>query len=495
MSGVKSVRYYFDDDGQQGGPVTLQELDALWGEGKIGDMTYVIRSDILHSQPNTAPIPYMMIPRLDVEFSPTVEAFYGARSGEPITVLSGPNNSGKTLLLKQIWSLVGGAGYMLACARFFHVDTLNSRKSDPTEFRRFFENFSRQNDTSQQNAEMNEFQLDRIITSLTNAQRNRLFELAESLIGNKFSLRRTEPDNDLSPFYVDMDGENLRYGSTGTRLLLTLLGVLLNDRFSVILLDEPELGLYPRIQTALARFIYDRDQRQKYCPHLKQVYIATHSHLFLDRGSFANNFIVSKLGRNISATPVQSVSEFHHLQFSMLGNDLESIFLPSAIVLAEGPSDVTFLEKLVRLSMPERKISVVELEGEGNLRDRLRFLDNTFGSLASSPYRTRVFVLLDKKNSQRRERIARLGIPADNLSVLSQNGIEHYYPERLLAAKFHCSERQIKNIDFERDPIEFNGITSTKRDLSKFVCERFLGSDIVPDELSGFIRRIEVVCK
>ena len=58
----------------------------------------------------------------------------------------------------------------------------------------------------------------------------------------------TDPDNRVSPFTVSMDGENLRYGSSGTRLLLTLLGILLDERFSTILLDEPEIGLSPRTE-------------------------------------------------------------------------------------------------------------------------------------------------------------------------------------------------------------------------------------------------------
>lgn len=47
-----------------------------------------------------------------------------------------------------------------------------------------------------------------------------------------------------------MDGENLRYGSSGTRLLLTLLGILLDERFTTVLIDEPELGLSVRILIA-----------------------------------------------------------------------------------------------------------------------------------------------------------------------------------------------------------------------------------------------------
>jgi predicted ATP-dependent endonuclease of OLD family len=156
-----------------------------------------------------------------------------------------------------------------------------------------------------------------------------------------------------------MDGENLRYGSSGTRLLLTLLGILLDERFTTVLIDEPELGLSPHIQTALARFMYKPDLQQQYCPHLHQVYVATHSHLFLDRAAFSNNFAVTKTGSVVSIKPVQSVADLHQLQFKLLGNELESIFLPSAIVIVEGASDVTFMTKVVQLHIPERKVAIV----------------------------------------------------------------------------------------------------------------------------------------
>ncbi len=47
--------------------------------------------------------------------------------------------------------------------------------------------------------------------------------------------------------YVDMDGQNLSVGSTGTRLLMTILGLCMDPAFESILIDEPELGLGPKI--------------------------------------------------------------------------------------------------------------------------------------------------------------------------------------------------------------------------------------------------------
>jgi predicted ATP-dependent endonuclease of OLD family len=90
--------------------------------------------------------------------------------------------------------------------------------------------------------------------------------------------------------YIEMNGQNVSIGSTGTRLLLTILGTCLDTRFGTLLIDEPELGLGPKIQNALSRFFQDAEEREKYFPHIDEIYIATHSGLFLSRSDIRDNF-------------------------------------------------------------------------------------------------------------------------------------------------------------------------------------------------------------
>ena len=373
-----------ESSGQWLGPMTLDELDAARKAETIEDYSRVTNSQMLRQQGAMGQgISYYMISRLDVEFTPSVEEFREARDGKQTTVLSGPNNSGKTLLLKQLFFQYGQGSYLVACNRFSHVDILNTRKVDEYEHRRYYDNFSQQYYMSQQNSEDNELKLEQILTSLKNGQREKLFALCKELLGNTFSLQRTERENDFSPFYVDMDGENLRYGSSGTRLLLTLLGILLDERFTVVLIDEPEIGLSPRIQAVLSRFLYDEERRLTFCPHIRQLFVATHSHLFLDRHVMGNN-------HEVTVRPIMAVAEYHQLQFNMLGNEMEAIFMPAAIVIVEGDSDHTFLAKVLQLHIPNRKVAVVRASGEGEVRNKLYFFKEAFGDLAASPYRNRV---------------------------------------------------------------------------------------------------------
>ena len=291
-----------------------------------------------------------------------------------------------------------------------------------------------------------------------------------------------------------MDGENLRYGSSGTRLLLTLLGILFDERFSVLLIDEPEIGLSPRIQAIISRFLYDPKLRQEFCPHLRQVYISTHSHLFLDRNVLSNNYIVTKVRNAVSIKAVESVADYHQLQFNLLGNELEAISFPSAIVLVEGASDTTFLNKVVQLHLPNRKVSVVGVNGEGEMLDKLNFFKQAFGDISNSPYRDRLFVMLDKKYSVRIPRIERQGVHRENIVLLSKNGIEYFYPIDIVTSIFRCNSDEIGNIKFENDPIKYQEIWKTKKQLSHCVADALTKRHKLHTEIEDLIKLISKTC-
>ena len=142
------------------------------------------------------------------------------------------------------------------------------------------------------------------------------------------------------------------------------------------------------------------------------------------------------MGTTVSVNQLNSIADLHRLQFSMLGNQLESIYLPSAITLVEGQSDVAFLAKVVQLRIPDRKVAIVPAKGDGEVQNKLNVLREAFGDLSASPYRDRLFVVLDQKHSLKKSRGERQGVQGDNMVVWSENGIEYLYPEELIAIAF-----------------------------------------------------------
>ncbi len=488
---------YIDDQKQTWSPLySLDELDELYKARKIDDSTQVANWHLtqLHGLRLNI-VAYSAIARLNVSFEPTIEAFFESRKDKFTTILSGPNNSGKTTLLKQVYSLVGPKGYLIACNRFSHVDILNTRERGAAETIGWYTGFINDFQISRLNSENNVINLENVITGLPDSQRTKLFALCKSLLGNDLSLQRINPNNIFSPLYVDMDGQNLRYGSTGTRLLLTMLGVLLDERLSTILIDEPEMGLNPGIQATLARFLFNREDRRRFCPHVQCLVIATHSHLFLDKDILENNFIVTKSNAAIRTHPVQSNGDYYRLQFEMLGNQLESIFFPSAVLITEGDSDVTFLRKVMQLHITDRKIAVVRGGGDGGIQNRLEFLRQTFGDLRKCPYWDRIFVVFDKTTSLRQSQIEKMGVVKDNITMWSKNGIEYMYPPELVALAFSCDPMGLARINVESDPIEYQGNRFTKKELAKFVDEHINVGHKLPEELGRLVDRIRAVCK
>jgi len=490
---MKADLYIGKEDGQTfAGPYTLNQLDEMI---KV-DESVEEKVFRLVRHPGIGfgyePVRYAHIPRFSVEFQPDIEAFMVSRTQAPSTILSGPNNSGKSLLLKHLAQL-GHKSCLLTCNRFSLIDVINSRATDPDERKRWFETVTQQQESGHYHEDTNSRQLDQLISILNDEKQDKLFAIAGQLLGAKVSLQKTEKNNRMSPWYVDIDGQSLKYASSGTRLLFTLLGNLLDEYYSTVLIDEPEIGLSPRIQGVLARALYDPKTRAEYFPHLKQVFVVTHSHLFLDREVLSNNYIVEKSGDIVTSCPVRSPAELHELQFGMLGNDLEHLYMPAAVVVVEGPCDTTFMARIFSLNVPNRRVSIVVARGDGGAEGKVRTLSEGFGDLQTSPYRPRLFVVFDAKHDAKKSSLTRLGILDNNIQVWTKNGIEWYYPKRHVAAAFKCSESDLASADLGTERITVNSITLSKTDLAGFVVPRVTLDDNLDPELTTFLNKVKLV--
>ena len=339
--------------------------------------------------------------------------------------------------------------------------------------------------TSQQNSEDNSFNLEQVIVELSDTQRDKLFEVSGQMLGNRFEMRRMVEDNRLSPFYIDMDGENLRFGSSGTRLLLTVVGICMSPRYDTILIDEPELGLSPKIQAQLAHFLYHPDARAKYFPNLKALYVSTHSHVLLDRTHWKNNHTVTKEDAQITITQVTSASDMQELQFRMLGNDLSTWFMPSCIVIVEGPTDSDYISRVLRVFMPDHRIAVIGGTGEGEVARQVHLLNQALGELSKSPYGQRTCVLLDKQHEPRNIlKLVKLGIAKENIIIWDNNGIEYYYPEDIMCDIFQCGHAQLSDLRFENQRVTVGTIEYDKKDLCKQVIDRLTINSKLNDEVN-----------
>lgn len=428
----------------------------------------------------------------EIVFDPTIPRFNALRAGRPLTTIAGANNTGKSLVLKFLKQQLGKSAYLIGPNRFYHVYHFSSGLRDPNQLDQFENQFNQTFAQDQHNHEQNFFDLNQIIIGLSNKQRSELFKLCGELLGCKLVMRRVAEDNELSPSYIDMDGQNLAVGSTGTRLLMTMLGICMDDRFSTILIDEPELGLSPKVQQALVSFLTDPIERSKYFPHLASVFVATHSHLFLNRTDIESNFVVSKQSEKVTISQIGSISEFHRLQFNLLGNSLEAIFLPSAILITEGKTDAEYIDRLMGTRFPHNKISVSSSGGDP--KRRIQGLKDAFGDLSRSPLRSRIFVVLDSVHQPGLvSDLTEMGVMAENIVVWNKNGIEYVYPNSIMCSVFNCSSERLAELNITGDIVSLNGIQRKKNELKAEVIGKLVIGTELPEELEKkLISRIQI---
>lgn len=221
-------------------------------------------------------------------------------------------------------------------------------------------------------------------------------------------------------------------------------------------------------------------------PHLSAVYVATHSHLFLDKAEPPNNYIVSRNNAVVEISNISTVSELHRLQFNLLGNSLETISLPAAIVVTEGPSDFDFLKRVIEQKFPNKRITVVS--GLGDVKKKVNSIKEMLGGdLQKSPYRDRLFVVVDSIHPQGlAEQLKTMGVQENNLVVWSRNGIEYLYPSEIMAQVFNTSIANItEEVNINNDEVTIRDITLRKVELAQTVVSKLNENTSLPEELTS----------
>ena len=380
-------------------------------------------------------------------------------------VLVGKNNCGKSFLLKMLAQQWGDNASYLGPARYqnFNVlspyspnrDRLNNKRQQQRQ------HWSQQHQTNQDNSPVN---LQQSIAELSDEKRGVLATVVKDLLGADLEWLQTDPKNSMSQRYVSYGGHNISFTSSGFRLIMTLLTSLLDTDFNTFLIDEPELGISPEAQGILADFLFDRVKRAGYFPHIKTIVLATHSTIFLDRVRIMNNYSVTKEGDVISLEQVQSLAQLNKIHFFLLGNRFETLFLPSAIVLVEGKTDDALVQRVVSTRFPDAQVSVIAANSDTRIKEVLNIARGLFSDLQRSPYKDRIFVLLDATHSAGLpDQLVSMGLAREHVIVWPLNGIEYYYPPELVDKIFGEGDGEVTIVG---DVVRKHGISYSKAELA-----------------------------
>jgi ABC-type uncharacterized transport system ATPase subunit len=382
-------------------------------------------------------------------------------------VLVGRNNCGKSFLLKSLTQQWGQNASYLGPARYQNFNLLGyytpNRNRRDERWRQFMQQWQQQ----QQNIDNSPVNLQQAIAELSDAQRATLIEIVDTLLGIKLEIRQTVDGNSMSQKYISCGGHNISYTSSGFRLITTLVTSLLDTEYDTFLIDEPELGISPEAQGQLADFLFDRAHRARYFPHIRTLVFATHSTVFLDRHHVTNNHMVTKSGDTIDVRPIETQSEFNRVHFFLLGNRFETLYLPSAIVLVEGKTDHRFIERVCSVRFPNAQLSVIAANSDSRIKEILSVARGLLSDIQRSPYRDRIFVVLDSVHSAGLpDQLVQMGLQAENIVTWPLNGIEHYYPPLVVDRIFGAGAP----LSIQDDRVSRSGLTYSKNELAEKVC-------------------------
>ena len=420
----------------------------------------------------------------NTSFTAEAQEFLQEAGDNEYIVLCGRNNCGKSFLLKTLAQSLGERASYLGPARYQNFNLLgfftpNRGRKKRTER---YQQFMNQWRNEQQNIDNSPLNLQQAIAELTDEKRSQLIEIMENLLGSKMELKFTVPNNSMSQKYISVDGHNISYTSSGYRLIATLVTSLLDDDYDTFLIDEPELGISPEAQGQFSDFLFDEEIRRKYFAHIKTLILATHSTIFLDRRSITNNYFVEKEGDVIDIRRVQSINEINNIHFFLLGNRLETLYMPSAIVIVEGKCDYKYIKRVFGLRYENANISLIQANGDSRIKEIFNLTKNLLGDIQKSPYRDRIFVILDRVHGGGLVAdLENMGLPGSNIIIWSKNGIEYFYPLEVLQSIFHSTDEP----SLEGDRVRLNGIDYSKNELAELVIDRIDKATEFPEEFEN----------
>jgi predicted ATP-dependent endonuclease of OLD family len=221
-------------------------------------------------------------------------------------------------------------------------------------------------------------------------------------------------------------------------------------------IEEPEIHLHPE----LARRLFNAF---KEISKDKQIFLATHSTVFVDHADLGNTWIVRREGRETTVTRVKESGDLKGL-FYELGVRASDIFFSNGVIFVEGESDkVVFpiLAEKLGIDFAEHELAVISTRGKSSGKYYLT-LWTEIAKSTGIPY----FMILDKDAENEAKKLSATVLTAgENLFILRKGSLEEYYPEERIVAAI----KEVYGMDVSEE--EKRKIVASPRDAS---IERFL---------------------
>jgi predicted ATP-dependent endonuclease of OLD family len=255
-------------------------------------------------------------------------------------------------------------------------------------------------------------------------------------------------------------------------------------------IEEPEIHLHPE----LARRLFSSF---KEISRDKQIFIATHSTVFMDHADLGNTWIVRREGRKTSVTRGKESDDLKGL-FYELGVRASDIFFSNGVVFVEGESDkvvIPILAQKLGIDFAEHELAVISTRGKGSGKYHLA-LWTEIAKNTGIPY----FMILDKDaESEAKKLSGKVLITGENLFTLRKGSLEEYYPEELITTVLKknygvdiSEEEALKIVSSPRDSNIEKYLRDKKLDTKawKVSLGREIALQIPVDEINDELKRI-----
>lgn len=268
----------------------------------------------------------------------------------------------------------------------------------------------------------------------------------------------------------------------------------LNKGSQIFGLEEPEIHLHPQ----LARQFFEN---LKKLSKRSQIFITTHSTVFVDSAEVANTWVVRKEGKETVVRRIEEPKDLRGILFE-LGIRPSDIFFSNGIIFVEGLTEkvvLPILAEKIGIDFRKQDLSLIPTYGKSSGRYHL-----TTWVEAVKNANIHYFMILDKDAEREAKDLVDRGLltPDENLFLLKKGSIEDYYPmERILEAlsKIHIEVTESEKTELSQSPRDEKiekflreknkHYKGRKVDLGYAVVESMTAAEI-DDELKRIFERI-----
>lgn len=281
-------------------------------------------------------------------------------------------------------------------------------------------------------------------------------------------------DNFATVIYTEYGHElDLIYAGTGMRHFIDIFVKTVLSRASVVLIDEPEMGLHPSLQRELLTHLLKLNDEKG-----TQFFIATHSPVFSSEAENVSLFVMQNIKGKRAALSVSrdSLNAF----WGDLGIRPSDLLQNDIVVLVEGQQDVIFFEHVLELYREEfRNISVGVVQYGGGAALGIISGKINVGNIVSGSSHHLWIVDRDKPPSKRpapnsikfKHALERNG---QQCHILEKREIEWYFPKAV-----HTEAQQgVEKKQAVLEILNGNQCIKFKRLAHKYQCTQVKGKDL-----------------